>query len=144
MTEPADIFHPRHYAAVRKPFGAAGTLPGWCYTSERFYAREVERIFMRHWNCIGRVDRIPNPGDYLALEFARVGIVVVRDKAGVVRAFSNSCRHRGSAVAEGLGNCDFLQCPYHHWTYALDGTLIGTPLVQENDHFTRKDYGLVP
>lgn len=143
-SEPADVFNPRHYANMRKPFGIARALPGWCFSSDAFYKRELQRIFMSTWNCIGHVDRIPNPGDYLAVEFARVPIVVVRGKTGVVRAFSNSCRHRGSVIAEGQGNLSVLQCPYHNWTYALDGTLIGAPLVREDMNFKMSDNDLIP
>ena len=142
--EPADIFDPRHYANVREPFDVARALPGWCFTSEAFYERELRRMFMRTWNCIGHVDRIPNPGDYLAVEFARVPIVVVRDETGAVRAFSNSCRHRGSVIAEGEGNISALKCPYHNWTYALDGTLIGMPHVRDDINCKMSDNDLIP
>ncbi len=142
--EPADIFDPRHYENVREPFDVARALPAWCFTSEAFYERELQRMFMCTWNCIGHVDRIPNPGDYFAIEFARVPIVVVRDETGAVRAFSNSCRHRGSVIAEGEGNVSTLQCPYHNWTYALDGALIGMPHVRDDTNCKMSDNDLIP
>src|SRR5579872_4273706 len=105
MTSEADIFDPRHYAAVRHPLLDAETLPPWCYTSEAFYRREVERIFHKVWNFIGAADQIAEPGDYVALDFAGIPAVVLRDRDGEPRAFANSCRHRGSALLEGRGNC---------------------------------------
>ena len=97
----ADIFDPRHYAGVRKPLAEATTLPPWAYTSEEFYRREVETIWMKEGNFFGRADRIPNPGDYFAVDFAGVPIIVIRGKDREVRAFSNSCRHRGAAMLRG-------------------------------------------
>lgn len=140
----ADLFDPRHYAAVRRPLLEAETLPPWCYTSEDFYRREVERIFMRCWNFIGRADQVAKPGDYLAFEFCGVPVVIVRGDDGEVRAFCNSCRHRGSQIAEGSGNCRHLVCPYHSWTYSLKGELIGAPEMQDTRGFERARHGLVP
>jgi len=84
-------------------------------------------------------------GDYLALEFAGVPLLIVRDKDDVVRAFANSCRHRGSALLdEGTGNCRSLICPYHSWTYNLDGTLAGAPEMHKTEDFDRSKNGLIP
>lgn len=144
MLAETDLFDPRHYAAVRRPLLEAETLPPWCYTSEAFYRREVERIFMRCWNFIGRADQVPNPGDYFAFDFCGVPVVIVRGDDGEVRAFSNSCRHRGSQIAEGQGNCKHLVCPYHSWTYSLKGDLIGCAEMQDTRDFDRAQHGLVP
>ncbi|MBL8672719.1 MAG: aromatic ring-hydroxylating dioxygenase subunit alpha [Alphaproteobacteria bacterium] len=143
-TAPADFLSPHHYAGMRRPFLDAETMPPWCYTSEAFFRVEVERLFMKVWNFIGRADRIPNPGDFFAFDFVGVPLIVARGKDGQVRAFSNSCRHRGSIIAEGEGNCRAFKCPYHSWAYDLDGTLIGTPDMDKTRDFDRKDYGLVP
>src|SRR5208282_4727092 len=96
-----EMFDPRHYEAVRRPLLDAETLPAWCYTSERFYRREVERIFGTVWNFLGSADRIPNPGDFFTLDFAGVPLIVLRDGEGNLRAFANSCRHRGSELLSG-------------------------------------------
>lgn len=144
MQPPSDLFDPRHYEGVRRPLLEAETLPPWCYTSEAFYDREIETIFMKCWNFIGRVDRVPNPGDYFTLEFCGVPVVVVRGSDSKVRAFSNACRHRGSLVARGSGNCKSLICPYHSWTYSLTGELIGAGEMQDTSGFDQQDYGLVP
>ena len=144
VRESSAIFAPESYAAVRRPLAEAETMPPWCYTSPAFYRREVERIFAKVWNFIGRDDRIPKPGDYFTLEFVGIPIVVVRDAAGKVRAFANTCRHRGSLVARGDGNCRAFKCPYHSWTYSLAGELLSAPEMDESAGFERKDYGLIP
>ncbi|MBM3596579.1 MAG: aromatic ring-hydroxylating dioxygenase subunit alpha [Alphaproteobacteria bacterium] len=141
---PEDMFHPRHYVAVRKPVMEAGTLPNWCYTSERFYRREVERIFMKVWNFVDRVDRIPNPGDYFTFDYVGVPVIIMRGKDGVVRAFSNSCRHRGSRLVEGEGNCKAIRCPYHGWTYATEGNLLVAAEMEDALGFDKSKLGLVP
>jgi len=138
-----DIFDPSHYGSTRLADSEAETLPAWAYTSPEFYEREVERIFMRVWNFIGRAEHIPNPGDYFTLEFAGVPIIVVRDDAGRLRAFVNSCRHRGTILVEGEGNCRAFRCPYHSWVYALDGELLNAPEMQKTSNFDCGDYPLV-
>jgi len=143
MNEIANMFDPARYEAVRLPLLEAETLPPDCYTSEAFYRREVETIFLKVWNFIGRADRIPNTGDYVAFEFVGVPVVVVRDRDGTVRAFANSCRHRGAKVMQGEGHCTVMTCPYHSWTYALDGRLIGAMEMDETAGFDRKKFGLV-
>src|SRR3989304_1935599 len=127
MGTAVDIFDPKAYAKVRLPAMEAETLPAWCYTSQDFYDREVDRIFMKVWNFIGRADRIPNAGDYFTLEFVGVPIIVVRDAMGGLRAFSNSCRHRGTLLVEGEGTCKAFKCPYHSWVYSLEGELLSGP-----------------
>jgi choline monooxygenase len=142
-TEP-DIFSSTIYAGVRRPLEDAETLPPFCYRSEAFFRREVERIFMNAWNFIGRADRIPQPGDYFTLDFVGVPVVVVRDSDGEVRAFANSCRHRGAIVAVGEGNCRAFRCPYHSWAYGLDGQLLSAPEIDKSRNFDFAEYGLVP
>jgi phenylpropionate dioxygenase-like ring-hydroxylating dioxygenase large terminal subunit len=141
--EPEDLFEPTHYADVRRPWNVAETLPGWCYTSTRFYQRESERIFFRYWNCIGHQSRVPEPGSYLAFDFMGVPLIVLRGADHEIRAFVNSCPHRGSQIIEaGEGACTRLQCPYHNWTFALDGSLYATPMFEESAVFKKADHGL--
>jgi phenylpropionate dioxygenase-like ring-hydroxylating dioxygenase large terminal subunit len=145
MQSPTNLFEARHYAAVRKPLLQAETLPPWCYTSDVFYRREVERIWRKAWNFLGHVDQVSKPGDYLALEFAGVPLLIVRGKDNAVRAFANSCRHRGTTLLdEGSGNCRAIVCPYHSWTYALDGSLAAAPEMQKTEGFDRSQNGLIP
>lgn len=139
-----DVFDPALYAKVRGPLETAETLPPWCYTSEEFYRAEVRNIFMREWNFLGRADRVPNAGDFFTVNFVGVPLIVVRGDDGVVRAFSNTCRHRGAKVAQGEGKCEFFQCPYHGWIYGLDGALKGAGGMREVKGFKRDEYGLVP
>jgi choline monooxygenase len=127
VIEPEDMLSPRHYAAVRRGGRLMRALPLWCYTSERFHQAEKERIFLRRWNMIERVEVVPNAGDFHAMSFLGVPLLVVRGKDMRVRVFANTCRHRGAKVAEGSGNCKAFRCPYHFWTYGLDGRLIGAP-----------------
>ena len=144
MGTAVDIFDPKAYAKVRLPAMEAETLPAWCYTSQDFYDREVDRIFMKVWNFIGRADRIPNAGDYFTLEFVGVPIIVVRDAMGELRAYSNSCRHRGTLLVEGEGTCKAFKCPYHSWVYSLEGRLLSAPEMHLTQNFDPSQYGLVP
>ncbi len=143
MTPETDIFDPRHYEAVRRPLLDAETMPPWCYTSETFYRREVDRMFRKVWNFVGAADQIPNPGDYVALTFAGVPVILLRDGAGTVRAFANTCRHRGTELLEGRGNCRVIMCPYHSWSYGLDGTLLGAPEMSRTHDFDPSQAGLI-
>src|SRR5687767_6439820 len=108
-----EIFDPKLYSNVRLPVMEAETLPPWCYFSEAFYQREVARIFTKVWNFIGRADQIPKPGDYFTVEFVGNPIIVVRDAGGQLRAFANTCRHRGTVLVDGEGHCSTFACPYH-------------------------------
>ena len=139
-----DIFDPAYYEAVRRPLAEARTLPRWCYTSEAFHRREIERIFMRTWNFIDRIDAVPNPGDYLAVDTFAGPVLILRDRRGTLRAFANSCRHRGSRLLTGSGNCRGIVCPYHAWTYGLDGSLLAARGMERTAGFETRDYGLKP
>jgi glycine betaine catabolism A len=119
------------------------TLPSRYYTDPRIFAAELERFFGRRWICAGRADAIPNPGDYFLREVAGDSLIVARDPAGSVRAFHNVCRHRGTRLCtspEGTLS-GRIQCPYHGWTYGLDGRLLGAPHM-EGVKFAQKDYPL--
>ena len=142
MPEPDDLFHPRHYRAQCRPLPDARTLPAWCYTSEAFYRRERERIFLHAWQFVGRSDEIPSPGDYRCTDTAGGPIIVLRGEDGEIRAFANTCRHRGARLLYGAGSCPRIVCPYHGWTYALNGELRGAPRMQRTRAFDRSDHGL--
>ncbi|MGE0716802.1 MAG: aromatic ring-hydroxylating dioxygenase subunit alpha [Alphaproteobacteria bacterium] len=142
---PADIFDPALYAGVRRPIAEATNLPPWCYTAPAFFDREIERLFHKVWNFVGRAERIANPGDYFAVDVARVPVIVVRGRDGVVRAFSNTCRHRGCLVAQGEGNVRGFVCPYHAWTYSLAGELVSAPTEMDaTEGFDPAAHGLHP
>ena len=143
-----NIFAPNHYAATRLPLHQASTLPGWCYVSDEWYAREVDTLFRRDWLCVGRLDQIAAPGDYFTIELLQHPLIVVRDEKSQVRVHSAVCRHRGAVVASGAGHCRAFVCPYHSWTYALSGALVATPgsppPMAGAEGFATKDYGLSP
>ena len=117
----------------------ATTLPGRYYTSAEVFAREQERIFGRRWICIGRAADAPAPGDFVVARVAGESLIVVRGKDGRARAFYNVCRHRGTRICtEERGRvAGGLTCPYHGWTYGLDGTLLGAPLMTIASGFAR-------
>ncbi|MGQ0802329.1 MAG: aromatic ring-hydroxylating oxygenase subunit alpha [Actinomycetota bacterium] len=117
-------------------------LPPILYTSEEFYEFEKEAVFSYEWLCVGRSSRIPNPGDYFCLTIVDEPLIVVRTKEGTVRVLSAVCQHRAMVVAEDSGNCTKFTCPYHLWTYALDGRLLGAPAMEQAEGFRKGDYRL--
>ncbi len=122
------------------------TLTGTDYTSEETFTEERERIWWGGWICIGRAAEIPAPGDYLVRDLAGESIVVTRNRAGEVRAFYNVCAHRGTKLLDDGPACGHItkvfKCPYHAWSYDLDGQLVGTPNVDQDEFFERSDYPL--
>ena len=112
------------------------TLPGSWFTDDHIFELELERIFHRTWQYVGLTSRIPEPGDFFTWRLGRVPIVVVRTETGEVNALVNVCAHRGSeVVAEACGSRKTLQCPYHAWTYNLDGSLKNAPRTERNPQF---------
>lgn len=110
------------------PVETARVLPAEAYMSEAFHEFEMAAVYMRSWLCVGRAQQIPNPGDYLAVTLADEPILVVRGRDGEVRAMSALCRHRGHPLKEGCtGTTKTFICPYHKWTYGLDGAFVGAP-----------------
>jgi len=114
-------------SASMLPFEHASTLPAASYTSPAFFEREVETIFRKEWLCVGRIDQVEAPGDYFCVDMVGEPLVVLRDAEGVLRVLSRVCRHRSMTVVEGEGNAKSFICPYHNWTYGLDGRLVGAP-----------------
>ena len=141
MTE---LFDPARYARVRLPLLEAGTLPPDCYTDPAFFSRERERIFRVHWNLACRARDLPGPGDYCTVDLAGMPAVVLRGSDGVLRAFANTCRHRGSRLVSGSGSAKAISCPYHGWSYALDGKLIAAAGMERAENFDPAGFGLVP
>ncbi|OLC40346.1 MAG: (2Fe-2S)-binding protein [Gemmatimonadetes bacterium 13_1_40CM_3_65_8] len=122
----------------------ARTLPGRYYTAPEVFAEERERIFRRNWICVGRDDALADPGDYRLVEIAGESIIVLRDHSGERHAYYNVCRHRGTRLCEAPTGrlSETIQCPYHAWTYALDGSLIGAPHMHEVEGFDKRAYPL--
>ena len=123
--------------AVRRnanlPADQAEATPPQVYTSPEFLELELTQIFNREWICVGREDEFANPGDYRVTRISRDEVVILRDRDGNLRAISNICRHRMMSLLEGDGNlAGKITCPYHAWTYTLDGQLIGASHMREN------------
>ena len=129
-------------ASVSVPFAQARAMPKSVYTSAEFLDREQDHIFRKDWLCAGRAEALPDPGDYLTMQIAGEPVIVLRDRAGAIRAMSNVCRHRMSTLLEGRGNTRAIVCPYHAWTYNLDGTLRGAPAMGNNETFCKTDIAL--
>ena len=123
-------------------------MPRERYTSAALLAEEIERIFARQWNCVGRANQLASPGDYFVREVAGESLIILRDRSGEggeLRAFFNICRHRGTRLCTGGGTLpETIQCPYHAWTYATDGRLIGAPHMHDVAGFDKRDYPLHP
>ena len=129
-------------ASVAVPFNQAHAMPKAVYTSEDFAAQEVEQIFSKEWFCVGRASSLSKPGDYVTLELANQPIMVLRDRDGTLRAQSNVCLHRMSILLKDSGHTGSIVCPYHGWTYNLDGSLRAAPAMTHNEGFCKDDYRL--
>jgi phenylpropionate dioxygenase-like ring-hydroxylating dioxygenase large terminal subunit len=128
--------------SVRKPLAEAQTLPSECYTSQEFYDLEVHNIFRKKWLLIGRTDEWKEPGAFKCYTRFGVPFFITKDQNGKIHAFANSCRHRGSEMLTGEGTVSRFICPYHSWTYALDGSLRGVTGMEYNPSFDKSQYGL--
>jgi Rieske 2Fe-2S family protein len=138
--------------------GLEPTLPSSWYCDARIFKLEQERIFTREWLCVGREEELAAPGDYKLLDLVGESILLVRNARGALRAFYNVCRHRGAqlcriagaaappgmAVQGGLNGRRNIVCPYHQWTYDLDGRLIAAPHMQETPGFDKASVSLYP
>ena len=130
--------------SVRESVERGYTLPAGWYSDPAVYRLEQERIFRRTWQYAGHVSKVAEPGDYFTCLAGEVPVVVVRDHDGAINAFVNVCRHRGTQVASGCGHRETLQCPYHAWTYGLDGSLRAAPRSEREPGFDKSDWGLFP
>ena len=121
----------------------ARTLPQRYFISPEIFAGEQRKIFAREWICVGHQSQIARAGDYFVQGVAGESLIILRDKGGEIRAFYNVCRHRGTRLCEeASGHGAAIQCPYHAWTYGLDGRLIGAPHMDDVPGFEKGDYPL--
>jgi len=120
------------------------TLPASWYSDPEVLNLEHERIFHRTWQYAGVADDVAEPGAFLTSRAGRIPVVVVRGRDGELRAFANVCRHRGHEVVSGCGRRETLQCPYHAWTYDLDGSLRAAPRSEREQGFDRTEWSLRP
>jgi phenylpropionate dioxygenase-like ring-hydroxylating dioxygenase large terminal subunit len=125
------------------PQGAT-TLPAAFYTSPEYFQREMDAFFGRMWVCAGRTEQVQVPGQFVVRELLGESIIITSAQDGRVHAFYNVCRHRGTKLCTEQAGAfpGSIQCPYHSWTYGLDGRLIGAPHMEEVPHFRREDYPL--
>src|SRR5574343_922545 len=124
-------------ANVATPFERARAMPKSVYTSPEFAKAEEEHIFAKDWLCAGRADALKEPGDYLTMDISGEPVIILRDRDGALRGMSNVCRHRMSTLLEGRGRVRSIVCPYHAWTYNLDGSLRGAPAMTLNEGFCK-------
>lgn len=123
---------------------ASMTLPREYFASADLFAQELDCVFGREWLYIGRSERIAEPGQFFLFNIGAESVIVLRDHQGQVQAFYNVCRHRGTRLcAEERGRLrKTIQCPYHAWTYGLDGRLLGVPSLERMEGFAKEDYPL--
>ena len=115
------------------------------FISPEIFAQEQEKIFSRQWVLVGHQSQIAKGGDYFAADVAGESLIVVRDRRSMIRGFYNVCRHRGTRLQEDQsGHVSAIQCPYHAWTYGLDGRLLGSPHMDGVPGFDKADYALHP
>ncbi len=121
------------------------TLPGRAYSDPEFFALERERLFARSWSAVALAADVAR-GSFIEVELAGESVLVLRDHSGAVRSFFNVCRHRGSRLCtEASGALErFIRCPYHAWTYALDGRLIAGPGIKLMEATDLEGFGLEP
>lgn len=108
------------------------SMPVSVYTSAELLEQEVEKLFYKQWVCVGHVSELQNPGDYLTFDIVDKPVLIVRGETGKIRAYSNVCRHRGTVIASGNGSCKLFSCPYHAWSYDLNGRLRAAPFMDED------------
>ncbi len=123
-----------------------GMISREIFVSEAIYREELERVFARAWLFVGHESQIPNPGDFFVSCMGEESVILCRDRAQAVHVFLNSCRHRGMKVCRyDEGNTTVFTCPYHGWSYASDGRLVGVPYFREAYHsrLDRAQWGLV-
>lgn len=130
-------------ALAQLPLNRGRTLPREAYLSEALHRHEIDNLFQRQWICIGRSAQIPDPGDYLTFELVGHPLVAVRQKDGQILTFANICLHRcARLLSQSQGHAGRISCPYHSWTYDIDGRLVGAPFMKDTPDFQTGDFRL--
>ena len=127
---------------VARPFSNAIAMPPSVYTSDAFLEHELNDLFRSEWICVGRAEALAEPGDFITYDLVDQPVVILRDEHGELRALSNVCLHRMSVLLEGCGNVQRIKCPYHAWTYSLNGELRAAPFMKETPGFKQPEYRL--
>ena len=123
-----------------------GIISREIFVNEDIYRQEQEQVFARAWLFIGHESQIPKPGDFLVSSMGEESVILCRDRAAKIHVFLNSCRHRGMKVCRyDEGNTVEFQCPYHGWSYACDGALVGVPFAKDayGEQLDRSKWGLI-
>ena len=124
----------------------AGQISREIFVNEEIYAEEQEQVFTRAWLFIGHESQVPKPGDYFVSCMGEESVILCRGRDGALHVFLNSCRHRGMKVCRyDEGNTPVFTCPYHGWSYATDGKLVGVPFFKDAYHekLDKSKWGLV-
>ena len=133
-------------AKTLQPLERASMLPPGAFTDREVFEWEVENLFADGWICLGHISQVNEKGKYLMREIGNDSVVVIGGEDGEPRAFLNVCRHRGARIveeSEGQVN-KRLRCPYHAWSYGLDGKLVAAPHMDEIEDFDFSCFGLIP
>ncbi|KAF6161747.1 hypothetical protein GIB67_013824 [Kingdonia uniflora] len=126
------------------PLEQAVTPPSSWYTDNGYYEFEVDRVFYQGWQAVGYAEQTKDPHDFFTGRLGNVQYVVCRDGNGKLRAFHNVCRHHASILAVGTGQKSCFVCPYHGWTYGLDGLLLKATRISGIQNFDVNEFGLIP
>ncbi len=144
MSRPTEALAPPIFRRTAETYTpGARTLSQRYFVSREVFAQEQEQIFARQWLCVGHQSQVARPGEFFVPEVGDESVIIVRDQAGTIRGFYNVCRHRGTRLREETSGCAaVIQCPYHAWTYSLDGRLIGAPAMDQVADFDKANYPL--
>ena len=140
----SDALTAEQIGSVRKALPQASLLPPTVYSNEELFRLERERVFGRNWLPVCHMSQIPEPGSFVAKTLFGEPVLAVRDRNGEVRVFSNVCRHRNMILKSGEGKCAGarISCPYHGWTYGLDGRLLAAPYMDQTASFDKEEQRL--
>src|SRR6185295_16800914 len=121
------------------------SLPGWVYHDAEYFRVEMARLIRPSWQIVCHANEIAKTGEWRTLDLPGESVIVIRGPDGLVHAFANVCRHRGSRLVDGQAGCaKRLTCPYHAWTYAADGRLVGVPSREDYPGLDPAQFGLIP
>ena len=143
MVTRMQLVEPRR-ADIHPDPGHSPTLPGWAYTDPGIFERERENIFHRAWHYAGALADLKEPGDFLTASVIDQDVFVIRDKDGELRGFYNVCRHRAHGLLQGKGRAKVITCPYHAWSYRLDGSLRSARGAEATPGFDMSCFSLKP
>lgn len=124
---------------VCNPLEEAHNLPQAAYLSEHIFKQEAKHLFMAHWINVAHVSQLSSPGDYLCVDVFDYPLLVTRDKNNDIHIMSRVCQHKGTLIAEGSGNTQLFVCPFHAWSYGLDGELKVAPLMEKVKGFDKRN-----